>query len=390
MQTIIKSDPKNHFTAWNSMSNIIKKGLAIKENRLPARYLLTESGRRLAYKIQHGITEEDENKNSEDDPSPAKRSSPVKAINENATSNYGNFVDDFDDNDDNGMDDHEMAALNEYNNYNDHLANDYYGQYDEQVTTTTVKYSSRQVDEEILLDSDSDSEKAEVRSSKKVETFEFSSEKKAAGDSIELIDSDSDGPDIIQLDYNKKKPTNNIEQKPTIVKPSTDSSYKKKYSNDSDNDDDMLPDLDMCSSKSKPENSKKQPTEPQKASFTDKYRPQFSASEESLTNFDYGKQKQTTNTCSSVNSLSRYNSDASSQLTGLTQGFDDMLSTKPNNFQSNAVSSAKAFEKKTHSFDSVKTSSSSAMIKTPSVLSKMLPHNYEIILYVDNCEQSHA
>lgn len=58
----VSHDPKNHYTAWNSMSNLIKKNLVDKENKLPARYRLTESGRELAKRLLYGVTENNENK----------------------------------------------------------------------------------------------------------------------------------------------------------------------------------------------------------------------------------------------------------------------------------------------------------------------------------------
>lgn len=53
-------DPKNHYTAWNSMSNLIKKNFVHKENKLPARYSLTESGRDLAKKLLYGSSANNE------------------------------------------------------------------------------------------------------------------------------------------------------------------------------------------------------------------------------------------------------------------------------------------------------------------------------------------
>lgn len=53
-------DPKNHYTAWNSMSNLIKKNFVFKENKLPARYSLTESGRQLAKKLLYGSSTNNE------------------------------------------------------------------------------------------------------------------------------------------------------------------------------------------------------------------------------------------------------------------------------------------------------------------------------------------
>ncbi|CAF0906643.1 unnamed protein product [Brachionus calyciflorus] len=73
-------DPKNHYTAWNSMSNLIKKSYVDKENKLPARYRLTESGRVLARKLLYGISENNENKSESDSESviPAKISKSTK------------------------------------------------------------------------------------------------------------------------------------------------------------------------------------------------------------------------------------------------------------------------------------------------------------------------
>lgn len=67
----VSNDPRNHYSAWNAMSNLIKKDLAIKENKLPARYRLTESGRELARKLLYGISSETENKNDSDSDSDA-------------------------------------------------------------------------------------------------------------------------------------------------------------------------------------------------------------------------------------------------------------------------------------------------------------------------------
>jgi hypothetical protein len=363
------------------MSSIIKKGLAIKDNKLPARYYLTDAGRRLAYRILYGINDE-ENENIEDDVSPAKKSQ-VKAIDENATSNYHNFVDNFDCDDQ--MDDRETETNCEYNNYNDHLMNDFYERFDQE-PVKTIAYSNFDDECEILLDSDS--ENHNKKTSKKTGTTESLEEKKDQDNCIELIDSDSDC-DIIQVNADKHI-LNSPSLKESVIS-KTKMTYQEKYFKDSDDDDDMLPDLEIASPKSKPEKLKKQ-SEIKIATKTNKKHIQRSDSEESLTSLDNVKKKETANARSTVNNLSRFNSDASSQSTGLTQGFDNLLSTKSNNFQSNFVSSAatRVLEKKTSSFDSVQASNSSDRINTPSVVSKLLPNNYEFILYVDNCEQSHA
>lgn len=47
-------DRNSHFTAWNSMSGLIKKGLVVKTNNLPAKYMLTDPGRHLASKLLYG------------------------------------------------------------------------------------------------------------------------------------------------------------------------------------------------------------------------------------------------------------------------------------------------------------------------------------------------
>lgn len=63
----VSNDPRNHYTAWNSMSNLIKKNCVLKENKLPARYRLTDSGRELAKRLLYGLSDKnDENEINSD------------------------------------------------------------------------------------------------------------------------------------------------------------------------------------------------------------------------------------------------------------------------------------------------------------------------------------
>ena len=63
-----QTDRSNHFTAWNSMSGLIKKNLAVKTNNLPAKYMLTESGRLLASELLYGAQTDSEGEDAEQVP----------------------------------------------------------------------------------------------------------------------------------------------------------------------------------------------------------------------------------------------------------------------------------------------------------------------------------
>lgn len=64
------TDPNSHYTAWNSMTSLIKKNLVFKENKLPARYKLTDEGRNLATTILNGAKENTDTSGRTSSPSP--------------------------------------------------------------------------------------------------------------------------------------------------------------------------------------------------------------------------------------------------------------------------------------------------------------------------------
>lgn len=86
----VSTDPKNHYTAWNSMSNLIKKSMVDKDNKLPARYRLTEEGRTVARRILHGESSTTMDKNNSDSDSDSyheefSKSSKVSKLSSEAT-----------------------------------------------------------------------------------------------------------------------------------------------------------------------------------------------------------------------------------------------------------------------------------------------------------------
>lgn len=64
-----KPDPNSHYTAWSSMSSLIKKELVVKENKLPARYSLTEEGRKVASRLLASGEDDYTNQSDADEPS---------------------------------------------------------------------------------------------------------------------------------------------------------------------------------------------------------------------------------------------------------------------------------------------------------------------------------
>ena len=49
----MQPEPGSHYTAWSSVSTLIKKQLVIKSGTVPAKYMLTEAGQALAQKLVH-------------------------------------------------------------------------------------------------------------------------------------------------------------------------------------------------------------------------------------------------------------------------------------------------------------------------------------------------
>lgn len=50
---IVQPEPGSHYTAWSSVSTLIKKHLVTKSGTVPAKYMLTEAGLELAQKLVH-------------------------------------------------------------------------------------------------------------------------------------------------------------------------------------------------------------------------------------------------------------------------------------------------------------------------------------------------
>ena len=50
---IVQPEPGSHYTAWSSVSTLIKKQLVTKSGTVPAKYMLTEAGLELAQKLVH-------------------------------------------------------------------------------------------------------------------------------------------------------------------------------------------------------------------------------------------------------------------------------------------------------------------------------------------------
>lgn len=49
--TVVQPEPGSHYTAWSSVSTLIKKQLVTKSGTVPAKYMLTETGLELAQKL---------------------------------------------------------------------------------------------------------------------------------------------------------------------------------------------------------------------------------------------------------------------------------------------------------------------------------------------------
>jgi hypothetical protein len=249
------------------MSNLIKKNLVEKANKLPARYSLTESGRQLAIKLIYGITNENEHKSSESSES-----------------------------------DHEQRK--------EELAKEPFNwisaEHNQHPPLTRNKYMIKE----------SETDLQSMRN-------EF----------IEIIDSDSDVISLNDDDNLPKKSTYGISQ-------------SKSFDND---DSDDLPDLNV---ECKPKNIQK----------------------------------------------SSWIRNNSSESTGLSQ---PMASTCITNSQHQSYSSAFTTSSKSNEFSistlitkepstTTETSSNLNKISTPTALTTFSPGSFEVILFVDNCEQSHA
>jgi hypothetical protein len=421
----LKSDPNNYYTAWSSMSTLIKKELAVKENKLPARYHLTDTGRQLACKIQYRISDNDDEKSENETPAPAKpttkkkspdyenygysdhekspvktkssfvssykETSPVaKASTSKKNSHYVSFV-----NSDNEVETYETQENNNDNdnfyNYNDNYTDNYFNVDDEvqTVAITTAKTFIAVDDDDILLDSDSKETNTVVtKSFSDKHSVDFSSKKtKTLDECIELIESDSNDSDIIQLDDDEPK------QKSTVVKkhltnenankPAT--AVSKKYFDD---EDDLLPELDIVTSKPKADKKRNQVATKPKVDDDDDCLQNSSDAEEATRNAkSVSKPKEKIKKHGSVDSSNRLESDyLGSKSSGLTQDFSaNKLSKQISSVSSNGdlgTSQAASVLKPT--------SSSAENSRPPTVISKFSPGNYDIMLYVDNCENAHA
>ncbi len=273
------TDPNNHYSAWSSMSSLIKKNLVFKENKLPARYKLTEEGRSIAQTILHGTNENTEN--FEDNSSPSPKSLSVSMKNKLAIENH----------DESGQD-------------------------------------SLPVYEKI--------EKSALRPEK------IKTTKNPKNDVIEILsDSDCDS-DIITIDDEKPKEISSI---PKSFKLKSKESKKQFIPSDSDSD--SLPDINFnTKSDSYKETSVK---------------PVSKAKNISSSSSNSRQQQQPTNLISNNSSQHEPSSlDLGSRQTNYSENF-----------------SHKAFLKKTD-------------IHAPTAMYAFEPGSFDVMLYVDNCEQSHA
>ena len=354
------------------MSNLIKKNLVFKENKLPARYILTDTGRRLAYKILYGFGNNDEDKDDinemesesvvENETEHKSRQKKVKKSTE--FSNTCEIV----------------YSDNEHQSHNHYAAIAYHDFYDNKATNDYISYQN--VENKAIKNE----ELYEIEEDKGIfaKTVTEEAKKQTLDEQlIELIDSDSDS-DIITLEEDRPKTLIPASFEIKAQK-STTAIATKDFVNfiDDDDDDDFLPDLGLCSATNKL--SKKQFTLMQTKNSQD------FGSTDTLQVLD-------TNSRDQYSSSSNRNLD-SLATTGLTQNFKstsiisskgtNLLETKSYSFNTASSKEATAtMIPSTKSFSSSASSSSSS--QTPNVVSKFLPGSYEVILFVDNCEQSHV
>lgn len=256
------------------MSSLVKKNLVIKENKLPARYKLTEEGRNLATTILYGAKE------NENEPSFLK------------------------------------AVANESRKKSP------------QKKTPTIP--DKQVNRVEYVIKERETELIEETSFKKTSFKE---------DVVEIL-SDSDS-DIITISEAPSKPTTSksVQKKSVFI---------NKNISDSDSDD-SLPDIGM--------------------EFSSK----FTYKEKSPIKTTQTKTLLKTTSVNISQQATSYSSQISS--TGLTQQIETISTSNTSKYASNFSESS--FLKKTNG-------------PTPSVLYSFAPGTYDIMLFVDNCEQSHA
>ena len=272
------TDPNSHYSAWNSMSSLIKKNLVFKENKLPARYKLTEEGRNLAQTILNVTNENSEN--SDDTTSPPPKSDSISKKNQ---------------------------------------------------PTIEMEYESDQ-------DSSPVNDKVEKSVLKSATILATG---KTKNDVIEIL-SDSDC-DIITIDDERPKEISTVSK---LSKANSKEAKKPVISSDSDSD--SLPDIDFGKKSNYSKELSPGPT--------------FRAKNSSISSH----QQRPTN--SITNKSSQQKPSTSSVL---SQGLGSMQTSSSEKF------SQKTFLKKTNS-------------QAPSSMYSFEPGSFDVMLYVDNCEQSHA
>ncbi len=358
------------------MSNLIKKGCVIKQNKLPARYHLTESGRNLALKLLYGIdnNNEDENQDESQENEPEKQisTSKLKTKKKNTKSTNELHLNSDKENEvetqynfDSGS--HRTDIIEDRLEYNYLNMNDNYNYFDIDADSNYSNFASNpqknNFNHEICL-STSESDVPNQPQPKKLH------KNPSSEDLIEVIDNEDDD-DIIAIDDDsddiRQKAKKNSNTASTLLKPVSQYRESKKTSYD-DSDDDQLPDLAIGSELLKY-------IAPQKDSTAKKLT--RSDIEESLPSLDTVKnlnEKPVDNYASKKTS-----SFAKHGSFGLTQPMQNLTT----NNSSPGKSSTSQFKStsSTLSFDSS---------LTPKVNFKLLSGTFEVLLFVDNCEQSHA
>lgn len=307
-----KTDPGSHYSAWNSMSNLIKKNLASKENKLPARYRLTESGKKLAAKLLNEPIEED-----------AEVDSPTSRQPFNANTNFEARC----------AKNSQAAKDDGIIELSDHDDQDYYN-HDHNVIDITKS-------EDDLTDLANDEPN--------YDKHRYQSPKiKSPDEDLVCVLSDDDDNDIVEENVKcdvkftmsqkpTQKSTNSLSKKPSSLSEKF-SSNKISNKND-DSDDELLADLSTTEEKEPP----KMP------------------------------EPKIVQTQAKVTSKPTQKSASASQPKPIT---DKLVSTQ----------SYPALSR----VNSLPTTSSASSSSQPNVLFKFNPGDFDVILFVDNCEQSHA
>lgn len=326
-------DRNSHFTAWNSMSGLIKKGLVHKTNNLPAKYMLTEPGRHLASKLLYGTRTGDSESDS---------SEPVES---------GNKIQKFDDYREG--EDSPIRSLSP-------LA---YKQVDEIMTTTAAKTTYRS--DLIGIESDSNSDDIitlvdDARAPMSVDKNAYNRKQKEDSDADDIITIDNDG----SLKNAKRK------------------FVSKHFGSDSEDD---LPDIGFSAGDFNAQCNKPK-TIMEKPSFK-RYDSGTNALSEKMLGLRARSFDEDELTLKPASSSSTKSSAASQ-----SSGFDPSKFMTKNTQSTNKRhgDSATTSVSATNSMTPISTSNTTTTLggHKPKAMFKYEPGCYDVVLFVDNCEQT--